>query len=137
MDGTASISSYAVINLPVGALYPTEEINIEDARMLAMIIAQERRWNRPLLVETRYRVIMDGHHRYFCATALGLSLVPCVLLSYDDPNLRVSYRSDPTPVDVERIIQAGLSGRLMNYKTTRHQLLAALPSCSVPLDELK
>lgn len=94
------------------------------------------RWTRPILVEHHHLVIMDGHHRHFCATELGLSAVPCVLLSYDDPNLNVTYWSDPIPVSKSRIIQAGVSGNLMKFKTTRHRLKVALPSCSIELDEL-
>ncbi|WP_292332967.1 ParB N-terminal domain-containing protein [Mesorhizobium sp.] len=128
---------YSVVNLPVSQLRPTEEINIERARTLAKMIAEEGRWTRPILVEHRHSVIMDGHHRHFCATALGLSFVPCVLLSYDDPNLHVTYWSDPAPAAVDRIVQAGLSGDLMSFKTTRHKLQVALPSCSIELDDLR
>lgn len=138
MSGTGNlVSNYAVIKLPTSQLRPTEEINIEDARMLTRVIAKEGCWTQPILVEHHHSVIMDGHHRHFCATALDLSFVPCVLLSYDDPNLEVTYWSDPAPVAVDRIIRAGLSGDLMRYKTTRHQLLVPLPSCSVDLNNLR
>ncbi|AMA59985.1 hypothetical protein BCCGELA001_29555 [Bradyrhizobium sp. CCGE-LA001] len=138
MCATANpVANYAVVKLPIRQLRPTERIKIEDARKLTNIIAKEKRWKRPILVEHRHSVIMDGHHRYFCANALGLSFVPCVLLSYDDPNLQVTYWSNSTPVAVDRIIQAGLSGDLMDYKTTRHQLLVGVDSCSVDLDDLR
>lgn len=138
MRGTAEPRlSYSVVMLPVSQLRPSEKIDIEAARILATKIDENGWWTQPILVEKRHSVIMDGHHRYFCARALGLSFVPCVLLSYEDPNLQVSYWSDASPVAVDRIIQAGLSGDLMSYKTTRHQLQVALPRCSVNLDDLK
>ncbi|MFC0804487.1 ParB N-terminal domain-containing protein [Ensifer sp. P24N7] len=130
-------SNFSVVRLPVSQLRPTERINIDRAHTLAKMIAENGRWTRPILVEQHHSVIMDGHHRHFCATALKLSFVPCVLLSYDDPNLHVSYWSDPTPVCVEQIIQAGLTGDLLNFKTTRHTLQVALPTCSVALDDLR
>ncbi|PDT34698.1 hypothetical protein ATY30_02625 [Sinorhizobium americanum] len=101
------------------------------------MIIDKGRWTRPILVEHRHSVIMDGHHRYFCAGELDLSSVPCVLLSYDDPSLHVSYWSQPGPVDVDRIIRAGLSGELMSFKTTKHRLQTALPCCSIDLDDLR
>ncbi|MET4036275.1 MULTISPECIES: hypothetical protein [unclassified Bradyrhizobium] len=138
MCGTVSfISSYVPVKLPVTQLRPSEKINLERARMLVEKIADEGRWTRPILIEHRHSVIMDGHHRYFCARALDLSFLPCVLLSYDDPNLLVTYWSDRRPVPVDRIIQAGLTGDLMNFKTTRHQLLVPLSGCSVELEELR
>ncbi|TIX42926.1 MAG: hypothetical protein E5W81_06790 [Mesorhizobium sp.] len=129
-------SSYTIVKIPVGQLRPTEEINFERARTLAKMIAKRGLWTRPMLVEHRHLLIMDGHHRYSCATELSLSSVPCILLSYDDPNLHVTYWSEPGPVAVDRIIQAGLSGVPLSYKTIRHKLVA-LPSCSVDLDDLR
>ncbi|MER9580753.1 ParB N-terminal domain-containing protein [Mesorhizobium sp. M0276] len=137
MSPANRISNYTVVKLPVSQLRPSEEINFERARTLAKMIAKKKLWTRPMLVEHRHSMIMDGHHRHFCATELGLSFVPCVLLSYDDPNLHVTYWSEPGPVAVDRIIQAGLSGDLLSYKTTRHKLQVGLPSCSVDLDDLR
>lgn len=82
-------SNYPVVRLPVSQLRPTEKINIDRAHTLAKMIAENGRWTRPILVEQHHSMIMDGHHRHFCAGALGLSSVPCVLLSYDDPSLHV------------------------------------------------
>lgn len=129
-------SNYSIIKVPVTRLRPTEEIDIERARLLAKAIKEEGRWTEPILVERSHSVIMDGHHRHFCAIRLCLAVVPCVLLSYDDPNLEVTYWANGAPVDVGRIIKAGLSGDLMKYKTTRHRLHGPLPSCSVHLEEL-
>ncbi|WOH80337.1 ParB N-terminal domain-containing protein [Bradyrhizobium sp. BEA-2-5] len=136
-DSVNVTSEYDVVKLQVGQLRPSEEIDIEGARALANTIAESGRWTTPILVERRHWVIMDGHHRYFCASQLGLSLIPCVLLSYDDPNLHVTSWSDSEPLAVDRIIQAGLSGNLLSFKTTRHRLKVQLPSCSVQLDDLR
>ncbi|MCK1507961.1 ParB N-terminal domain-containing protein [Bradyrhizobium sp. 18] len=134
---TKILTNYSILKLPVSQLRPSEKINVEAARMLAKTIAEKGKWIQPILVENRHRVIMDGHHRHFCATLLGLSFIPCVLLSYGDPNLDVTYWSDSAPVAVDQIIQAGLSGELMKLKTTRHRLQVPLPTCSVDLDDLR
>ncbi|ODV40525.1 hypothetical protein AWV79_06735 [Cupriavidus sp. UYMMa02A] len=89
------------------------------------------------LVEHRHFIIMDGHHRHFCAGELGLSRVPCILLSYGDPNLDVTYWANPEPVAIDDIIEAGLSGNLMSFKTTRHKLKVTLPGCVIDLDDLR
>lgn len=130
------VSDYTVIMLPVSQLRPTEEINIDRAQTLSRKIAADGLWTRPILVERNHSVIMDGHHRCYCAQQLGLTLVPCIQLSYVDPNLHVTSWSDQTPFDIDRIINAGLSGDLLGFKTTRHKLHVALPACSFPLDQL-
>ncbi|MER9319692.1 ParB N-terminal domain-containing protein [Mesorhizobium sp. M0659] len=137
MPSAQLISNHTVVKLPVSQIRPSEKINIERARTLAKMITEKGRWTRPIFVEHRHSVIMDGHHRLFCAGELGLLSVPCVLLSYDDPSLHVTYWSRPGPVDMESIIQAGLSGDLMGFKTTKHKLRIALPYCSIELDELR
>lgn len=134
---STAVSNYAIVKLAVTQLRPSEEINPDRARMLAKAIVQEGRWTQPLLVERHQSVIMDGHHRRFSAMTLNLSFVPCILLSYDDPNLQVTYWRDNSPANVRRIINAGLSGDLMKYKTTRHRLQVSVPSCSVALTDLK
>lgn len=136
MDSTLG-SNYTITTLPITQLRASEEIDLERARMLTEVIAEEGRWRQPILVERDQSVIMDGHHRHFCAIALDLSFVPCVILSYDDPNLEVTYWRDGTPVDVGRIIKAGVSGDLMRLKTTRHRLQSPLPSCSIDLNDLR
>ncbi|MDX8507276.1 hypothetical protein [Mesorhizobium captivum] len=138
MSGTQKKTpDYTVVNLPVSQLRPSEEIDIGRALTLAKMIAKERCWTRPFFVERSHSVIMDGHHRRFCAIELGLSFAPCLLLSYDDPNLHVTSWYDQTPFAVDQIIQAGLSGKLMSFKTTRHKLEVMLPRCSVDLQDLK
>ncbi|QXE07238.1 ParB N-terminal domain-containing protein [Paraburkholderia sprentiae WSM5005] len=137
MSPAEAIPTYPVVKLPVRQLRPSEKINVPRARTLIKLIVEAGQWTTPILVEHRHSIIMDGHHRYFCAMELELSFVPCILLSYDDPNLNVTYWGNPAPAVVDHIIQAGLSGNLMSFKTTRHRLNVTLPSCAVALDELK
>jgi L-serine kinase (ADP) len=127
---------YTVVVLPIDQLRPTEEINIDRAQTLSRKIAADGLWTRPIFIEHNHSVIMDGHHRCYCALQLGLSRVPCIQLSYFDPNVHVTSWSDQTPFDVDRIIQAGLSGHLLGFKATRHKLRVALPAYSIPLEQL-
>ncbi|MEX3954316.1 ParB N-terminal domain-containing protein [Paraburkholderia sp. EG287A] len=137
MSSPNPIASYTVAKLPVDQLRPSEKINVPRAWTLLKSIAEIKRWTTPILVEHRHFIIMDGHHRHFCAKELGLSLVPCILLSYDDPNLDVTYWANPEPVPIDDIIEAGLSGKLMSFKTTRHKLKVTLPGCAFELDDLR
>jgi L-serine kinase (ADP) len=130
------VFDYTVVTLPVSQLRPTEEINIDRAQTLSRKIAADGLWTQPILIERNHSVIMDGHHRRYCAQQLGLARVPCIQLSYVDPNVHVTSWFDQTPFDVDRIIKAGLSGELLGFKTTRHKLHVALPAHTIPLDQL-
>ncbi|WP_081772125.1 ParB N-terminal domain-containing protein [Paraburkholderia nodosa] len=137
MSSPKAVATYTVVRLPVSQLRPSEKINVKRARTLIKLIAKTGQWTSPILVERSHFIIMDGHHRHFCAKELGLSFVPCILLSYDDTNLNVTYWANPERVVVDNIIHAGLSGNLMNFKTTRHRLNVTLPSCAIGLDDLR
>ncbi|MCP3721147.1 ParB N-terminal domain-containing protein [Paraburkholderia sp. CNPSo 3281] len=137
MSSSKAIGTYTIDILPVSQLRPSENINVPRAQTLGKSIAETGQWTTPILVEHRHFIIMDGHHRYFCAKELDLSFVPCILLSYDDPNLNVTYWDNPAPVVIDRIIHAGLSGNLMSFKTTRHALNGTLPNCAIALNDLR
>ena len=129
-------ATYTVSLLEVDCLRPTEKINIDRAQSLSDLISTEGRWTAPILIEQRDFLVMDGHHRLFCAKDLGLSFIPCVLLSYRDSNLRVTSWSSPEPFNVDLIVDAGLSGDLLGFKTTKHKLHGPRPVCSIPLEQL-
>lgn len=130
-------TQYKTTLLNVRDLLPTEEINRDRAVSLSQKIKQDGTWTRPLFIELTKFVIMDGHHRLFVAGLLGLARVPCVCLAYDDPNLQVMYWSKPAPYPTNDIIKAGVSGKLLGFKTTRHALSAETPRCVVPLQDLR
>ena len=39
-------------------------------------------YNKPLLVDVKSRVILDGHHRFRIGEALGLKFLPAILIDY-------------------------------------------------------
>jgi hypothetical protein len=118
--------------VPPKQLKPTEIYNKERTKALARKIFTENYWTRPLLVESNHLVIMDGHHRHQAAMMLNLMTIPCIMLSYESPYLEVSsWRNKP--ISKEEIIHAGLTGKLLEYKSTRHKLLLDLPKISIPI----
>jgi hypothetical protein len=135
-DLTADIS-WPVSLVPVDQLRPSEECNDGRVKALAAKIGQEGFWSAPLLIEAEHRIVMDGHHRLSVARALQLSVVPCLLLSYDDPHLQVTSWVDSAEFDHRLILDAGRTGSLLPYKSTRHRLSGNAPECKIPLDHLR
>ena len=79
---------------------------------------------------------MDGQHRMEVAKEIGLSVVPCLVYSYEEVevwSLRKNYE-----VNAELIIERVLNNNIYPYKTAKH----AFPdgsdlTCEFTLDELK
>lgn len=119
--------------VPHKKLRATEKINIWRARSLAQKIKSEGVWSVPILVEKDHFVVMDGHHRLWAAQELGLRQVPCVLTGYDNPYLSLTSWVGGKGVTPDTVVSAGISGALLDYKTTRHILTKELhfPTYSV------
>jgi len=133
---SATLSEYHIVMLGLEELRPTEEINLDRAMSLSKAISRDSVWTRPLLVELKHSLVMDGHHRLYCAHQLSLRKVPCILLSYEDPRLSVTSWEDEASFDTNRIYEAGLSGKLLGFKSTRHRLDPQIPTCGITLDTL-
>lgn len=123
--------------LEIASLRRTEHHNPQRAARLALKITEEGKWTVPLWVESSENLIMDGHHRLEAAIQLGLSRVPCTLLTYQMPDLSVMSWDGNLPFAIEDIMAAGRSNDLLPYKTTRHALAYPLPDASYDLDELR
>lgn len=100
-----------------------EEVEPEWVRELALEIRRTRRV-RPILVERRHHIVLDGHHRKAAFRLLGLTKIPCFLVHYAQVGL--TARRD-LPVTKEEVIARALDGRKYPPKTTRHLYTTDLP----------
>ncbi|MCZ4354149.1 ParB N-terminal domain-containing protein [Roseovarius aestuarii] len=116
---------------------PTEQINEGRMKSLASKIQREGLWTKPILVEASKMAIMDGHHRFHAASLLGLSKLPCLILTYDDPNLRVVGWAGGAPYDHVRILEAAVSGEMLAFKTTKHSFSGDVAFSNLPLEALR
>jgi len=138
MDGSAlNVVDSGQIELGMrNVLLRREEIDRDRAQTLLDEMIELDAWTHPILVERDTDVILDGHHRYWCAEQLGLDLVPVFKVSYDDPALVLSsWRSDMTLVP-GKVVAAARSGRLFPKKTSRHVYAPGIITCSIPLKQL-
>jgi hypothetical protein len=127
-----------VCEIPVSELKPSEHINNGRAISLANKIEEDGIWRKPLIIEKNTRIVMDGHHRLEVGKILFLEKLPCIILTYDNPHISVTSWDDLTRlIDPKEIINAGETGVLLNYKSTRHVFSIPLPICNTNLNQLK
>ena len=97
-------------------------------------ILSEGRWTRPLCIDRRHYLVLDGQHRLEAALALGLTHVPCQLFDYATVEV---WSLRPThEVSREQVIQRAISGDIYPYKTAKHRFPCAIEKIAIPLDEL-
>ena len=94
---------------------------------------------RPIVVEDRHFVILDGHHRFEALRRLGCQRVPVYLVDYEDAAIGLTTWPEAAVKSVTKaeVVDRGLRGNLFPPKTTRHLLSLALEDVRVSLDELR
>ncbi|MCQ5337468.1 MAG: ParB N-terminal domain-containing protein [Candidatus Methanomethylicia archaeon] len=131
--------------LPISTLKPHEEINFEVVRELAIIIKKEGIFRRAIAIDKENYIILDGHHRVKALEILGCRFIPCLLLDYFSPLIVVSSWNNNISLSKELIIDAGIKGKLLPPKTSKHMInlcgklshLSELePEVNIPLKDL-
>ena len=134
----SEFSSYPIVLQPIEFIKASEEVDWHDVQNLAQQIAQCGQWTMPMPIEGQTGIVMDGNHRLRAARLLGLSHVPCILLSYSHPGVTVQHWVNHTRFAPEEIHQKILKeGKIFPYKTTRHTFEPALPRCEISIISLR
>ena len=90
---------------------------------------------RPILVDAKTMVVLDGHHRLESLRALGCRFIPGRLIDYMAGNISVKSRRKGLLVAKEYVLNAGLTGELFPPRSSRHNYPKS-PLANVPLDFL-
>ena len=120
--------------IPLVQLRHIEDFSQKRVNRLVSKIKTEQVWTKPLCIDTRYYLVMDGQHRMEAARILELRLVPCVLFDYESVDIW-SLR-DNYCVDRQTIVMRSLQNNVYPYKTVKHRFPIQIPRISVLLNEL-
>ena len=129
----ATSTGHVVSAVPVGRLVPHEEHDRHRALRLARHIGRVEVWTAPLVVERDSLMVMDGHHRLRAAQSLGLSVLPVVLLSYEDAGVLLQAWRKGEVWSPAIVLSRARSGLLLPRKTTRHLFQPAIGAVAIPL----
>ncbi len=110
--------------------------NVDNDRVLELTqeIERDGMIKYPVIVDVNSMIILDGHHRVRALVSLGCQFIPAYLLDYyDDAIVVTSWGTSLTadgrdgskaqaisPVTKDTVIVAGLTGKLLPPKTSRH-----------------
>ncbi len=126
-----------ILLVEIDRLRPHEEFVEEHVKELMEDIVKVNVLIKPILVDSRTYIILDGHHRVEALKRLGSKYVPAVLVDYRSECIRVTSWRENVRVDKELVLRAGLSGKLLPPKTSRHMPCIEIPEVNVPLSILK
>jgi len=108
--------------LPVEVLRPHERI--DDDLLDAVRAALQWRQDDlpPVIVDDGSWTILDGHHRHEAHRRLGYRRIPCLVVDYRSPMIRLEPRRTDLIVSKAEVVARARHGRLLPPKTTRHVL---------------
>lgn len=123
--------------LPLEKLRPHEHVDPEEVAKLAERLELDGVLQAPVAVDAATRVVLDGHHRLAALERLGCTLVPCHVVDYLDPTIRVTRWEDGRPMDKTELVRRAFDGDLYPIKTSRHTTLRRLPHHPTPVERLR
>jgi len=126
--------------LPIDSLLPHEQVIEKKVVQLLEVTLQWGCYTKPVIVDGKTGVLLDGHHRYEVGRRLGLRRLPAVVVEYlDDGDITVSVwpASELGSISKQDVLDMGLSDKVYPPKTSRHTLADHLPPISVTLEQLR
>ena len=122
----------------INRLKSHEEVRSELLESLVAEIKKDGFLMKPVLVDNKHYVILDGHHRFEALKLLGCKRIPVYLVDYYDDSISLTTWPEAKHKNVSKddVIEMAKSGRLFPPKTTRHIVKAKLKDVRVDLKDL-
>ncbi len=80
---------------------------------------RERKFSVAIIVDRNTMTILDGHHRFEAAKRLGCKKVPCLLLDYNDPEIKIGQWYPVVYGDIGKIVEIlEKNGIVVRYEKT-------------------
>jgi hypothetical protein len=139
-------SKLKIALLPIDDLKPHEKGSPVYLELLKKEILKDGVLKYPIIADEKTHVILDGMHRWLALKSLGCRLIPVILTdAFQNPRIRVGRRrvhrylcEFEGEIPIEEVISAGLSGRLMKPRSTRHFFpFSKFQRIDCPLDKLE
>jgi len=117
-----------VILLQVDQLKPHEKGSPLYLELLRKEILKDGMLKYPIIADEKTYVILDGMHRWLALKSLGYELIPVILIDvFGNKKIHVGKRrinrytnGVDKEITIEQVISAGVNGRLMEPRSTRH-----------------
>lgn len=131
------MKNYEIKNVEIGLLKPHERIIDCHLAKLTAQIEKDGFISEPVIVDRNTIVILDGHHRFNVLKNLGLKFCPVCLVDYlNDEMVTVDCWRKGERITKSEVLSAGLTGKLLDPKTSRHSISEHPKDLDILLSEL-
>lgn len=120
---SAEEENFAVHIIDMLFLKGHEKVDAQRLAALRAEIEADGVLKRPIVVDVRTNVVLDGHHRIAALKALGCSKIPVILVDYQSPKIGVRTSEKGEEYPKRKVIEAALKGELLPPKSTWHYVI--------------
>ena len=125
-------------------ILPLEKVFKKHLDNVSKMILKTNTMNRPLIIDKKYKIVLDGSHRYAFLYNHGYKLAPVIEVDYDNESIfvgnhlhhRFLYDEDKK-ITKKEVIYRALKNKLYNPRTTRHFFPFRKIDLPTKLNELK
>ncbi len=131
------MENYEIKIIDIDLLKPHEMIVECHLLKLAEEIKRDGLIKDPIIVDRNTMIILDGHHRFNALKRMGMNFCPVCLVDYKNENIKVGCWRKNENVTKEKVIAAGITGKLLVPKTSKHEIPGRPVSLMIPLEKLR
>ena len=113
--------------VPTSSLKPLERVLPSHFKNIENMILSDGVMRKPLIVDNKYNVVLDGSHRYAFLVKYGFKYAPVIMVDYDDESIFVGnhlkhryIKDEHFIISKAEVISRGVSENLFDARTTRH-----------------
>jgi len=100
-------------------------------------IRQKGYFTKPIIVDDKNFIILDGHHRTKALLNLGYKKIPALLVDYQNPKIKVVGRRKNIKINKRIVIKNALAKKLFPYKTSKHLVPNRPAKFEIKLEKLQ
>lgn len=111
----------------VSDLKPLEKVLPSHLDNIEKMLFKDGEMRRPLIIDEKYNVVLDGSHRYAFLVKYGFKYAPVISVQYDDESIFVGnhlkhrfLKDENFVISKSEVIYRGLNEKLFDARTTRH-----------------
>ncbi|WP_077928372.1 ParB N-terminal domain-containing protein [Wohlfahrtiimonas populi] len=108
-------------------LKPLEKVLPSHLDNIEKMLFKDGEMRRPLIIDEKYNVVLDGSHRYAFLVKYGFKYAPVISVQYDDESIFVGnhlkhrfLKDENFVISKSEVIYRGLNEKLFDARTTRH-----------------
>lgn len=129
--------------LRTSELKPLERVLPSHLKNIEELIIKDGVMKKPIIVDSKYNIVLDGSHRYAFLVKYGFKYAPVICVDYDDESIFVGnhlrhrfLRDEKYVISKSEVISRGLNENLFDARTTRHFFPFRKSEHIVSLEEL-